>query len=245
MTEGKPSQETGPLELRETAKRLGQAFGLQSAANLSMNAVSTLTAEQLAQHYSWRAVFALAALSSLLALLLGAGIPPMRARAGAELEGAAPAYRALWPVFVCSALLGATYVAFATFHQPYALALGTARVSTFFVGFTAAALTLVSNGYALGEGREAEGLVIVAVEPPPGLEGGRSSGLYQGRARSTNIVASSIEAYVEALNAMLAEPHWAGAAENAGRGRRGATPETHGRRGEIDPDANTDLPWVG
>src|SRR5690349_21810895 len=99
--------------------------------------------------------------------------------------------------------------------------------------------------HALGEGREAEGLVIVAVEPPPGLEGGRSSGLYQGRARSTNIVASSIEAYVEALNAMLAEPHWAGAAENAGRGRRGATPETHGRRGEIDPDANTDLPWVG
>lgn len=99
--------------------------------------------------------------------------------------------------------------------------------------------------HALGEGREAEGLVIVAVEPPAGLEGGRSSGLYQGRARSTNIVASSIEAYVEALNAMLAEPHWAGAAEAAGKGRKSTTPETHGRRGEIDPDAKTDLPWVG
>jgi hypothetical protein len=99
--------------------------------------------------------------------------------------------------------------------------------------------------HALGEGREAEGLVIVAVEPPPGLEGGRSAGLYQGRARSTNIVASSIEAYVEALNAMLAEPHWAGAAEHAAKGRRGSAPETHGRRGELDPEANTDLPWVG
>lgn len=99
--------------------------------------------------------------------------------------------------------------------------------------------------HALGEGREAEGLVIVAVEPPAGLEGARSSGLYQGRARSTNIVASSIEAYVEALNAMLAEPHWAGAAETASKGRKGATPETHGRRGELDPEANTDLPWVG
>jgi 2-isopropylmalate synthase len=99
--------------------------------------------------------------------------------------------------------------------------------------------------HALAEGPEAEGLVIVAIEPPAGLEGGRSTGLYQGRSRSTNIIAASIDAYIEALNAMLAEAHWAGAAEDAGKGRRGSTPETHGRRGELDPDANTDLPWVG
>lgn len=99
--------------------------------------------------------------------------------------------------------------------------------------------------HALGEGRDAEGLVMVAIEPPAGLEGGRSTGLYQGRARSTNIIASSIEAYVEALNAMLAETQWAGAAETAGRGRKASPPETHGRRGELDPDAETDLPWVG
>jgi len=98
--------------------------------------------------------------------------------------------------------------------------------------------------HALAESTEAEGLVIVAIEPPAGLEGGRSAGLYQGRARSTNIIAASIEGYIEALNAMLAEAHWAGAAEAAGKGRR-ATPETHGRRGELDPDAKTDLPWVG
>ena len=72
------------------------------------------------------------------------------------------------------------------------------------------------------KGPEAEGLVIVAIEPPAGLEGARSSGLYQGKARSTNIIAASIEGYVEALNAMLAEAHWAGAAESAGRGRRSA-----------------------
>ena len=99
--------------------------------------------------------------------------------------------------------------------------------------------------HALAESTEAEGLVIVAIEPPAGLEGGRSSGLYQGRARSTNIIAASIEGYIEALNAMLAEAHWAGAAEAAGKGRRGTAPETHGRRAEIDPDAKTDLPWVG
>lgn len=97
--------------------------------------------------------------------------------------------------------------------------------------------------HALAEGPEAEGLVIVAIEPPAGLEGGRSGGLYQGKARSTNIIAASIEGYVEALNAMLAEPHWAGAAERAGSGRR-AVPETHGRRGELDDEAaDHGAPW--
>ena len=97
--------------------------------------------------------------------------------------------------------------------------------------------------HALAEGPEAEGLVIVAVQPPAG-EGPRSSGLYNGKARSTNIIAASIEAYVEALNAMLAEAHWAGAAEMAGRGRKKAAPEPHGRRGELDRDVTDDgAPW--
>jgi LeuA allosteric (dimerisation) domain len=98
--------------------------------------------------------------------------------------------------------------------------------------------------HALAENSEAEGLVIVAVQPPAAAEGERASGLYNGKARSTNIIAASIEAYVQALNAMLAEAHWAGAAESAGKGRRRAT-EAHGRRGELDKDAKTDLPWVG
>lgn len=97
--------------------------------------------------------------------------------------------------------------------------------------------------HALAEGPEAEGLVIVAIEPPAGLEGGRSAGLYQGRARSTNIIAASIDGYVSALNAMLAEAHWAGAAESASKGRR-AAPETHGRRAELDPSASDNgAPW--
>lgn len=96
--------------------------------------------------------------------------------------------------------------------------------------------------HALAENSEAEGLVIVAIQPPAGAEGDRSSGVYQGKARSTNIIAASIEAYIEALNAMLGEEHWAGAAESAGEGRRGAT-ETHGRRGRLDPDAKEPVPW--
>ena len=97
--------------------------------------------------------------------------------------------------------------------------------------------------HALAEGPEAQGLVMVAIEPPAGPEGPRSSGLYQGRVRSTNIIAASIEAYVDALNAMLAEPHWAGAAERAGKGRRAAAPP-HGRRAELDPEATDEgAPW--
>jgi len=97
--------------------------------------------------------------------------------------------------------------------------------------------------HALAEGPEAEGLVIVAVQPPHG-EGPRSEGLYNGKSRSTNIIAASIEAYIEALNAMLAEAHWADAPASAGKGRK-APPETHGRRGELDKEADDSLPWVG
>ena len=97
--------------------------------------------------------------------------------------------------------------------------------------------------HALAEGPEAEGLVIVAVQPPSG-DGPRSQGLYNGKSRSTNIIAASIDAYIEALNEMLAEAHWADAPASAGRGRK-AAPESHGRRGELDKDVDDSLPWVG
>ena len=47
------------------------------------------------------------------------------------------------------------------------------------------------------------------------------AGATRARSRSTNIVAASVEAYIDALNAMLADPAWVGAAEAAGslRGR--------------------------
>jgi 2-isopropylmalate synthase len=137
-------------------------------------------------------------------------------------------------------------------HQWRASAEGNGAVDALFNAVDAALAEVLEGqprltGYdvhALGQGHEAEGLVMVAIEPPAGLEGARSGGLYQGTARSTNIVASSIEAYVEALNAMLAEAHWAGAAESAGQGKRRST-ESHGRRGELDKDVDDSLPRVG
>ena len=75
--------------------------------------------------------------------------------------------------------------------------------------------------HALAEGPDAEGRVSVRIAPPVGADGARADGRYAGEVASTNIVAASVEAYVEALNAMLADSSWAGAAEAAGSRRRG------------------------
>ncbi len=89
--------------------------------------------------------------------------------------------------------------------------------------------------HAIAEGPDAEGLVSVAIEPPA-ADGARGSGRYAASTQSANIIAASIEAYVGALNAMLAEAHWAGAAETAAKRRPARAPQ-HGRRAELNPDA--------
>ncbi len=89
--------------------------------------------------------------------------------------------------------------------------------------------------HALSEGPDAEGEVRVKISPPAAAAGRRASGRYVGTARSTNIVAASIEAYISAIDAMLGESHWAGAPETAGNRRR-ARPH-HGRRAEFDREA--------
>ena len=53
---------------------------------------------------------------------------------------------------------------------------------------------------------------------------------------------ASIEAYIGGLNSILAEAHWAGAAESAGKG---LTTAHHGRRGELDKSAKEDIPFMG
>ncbi len=89
---------------------------------------------------------------------------------------------------------------------------------------------------SMAEGPDAEGLVAVTVRPPASAEGARGTGEYSGSSRSTNIISASIEAYVEALNAMLDEAHWAGVAESAAAGRKGDRPASEGRRAEFDQE---------
>jgi len=91
--------------------------------------------------------------------------------------------------------------------------------------------------HALAEGPDAEGEVRVKIAPPSAASGRRGTGRYTGSARSTNIVAASVEAYVEAVNALLAEEHWAGATEAAGNRRRAATRAGTPQRAELDEEA--------
>jgi len=96
--------------------------------------------------------------------------------------------------------------------------------------------------HSLGEGPDAVGAVTVRIAPPPG-EGERGAGDYLGEASSTNIIAASIEAYIAALDTMLGEAHWSGAAAEAATApgtpaARSAAPVSPGtareRRADLD-----------
>lgn len=91
--------------------------------------------------------------------------------------------------------------------------------------------------HALGEGSDTIGVVTVRVAPPD-VAGARGTGEYGGEARGKNIIAASIEAYVAAINAMLAEAHWEGVADEATGGRRAMSSETaRSRRAQLDEEA--------
>jgi ribosomal protein S12 methylthiotransferase accessory factor YcaO len=79
---------------------------------------------------------------------------------------------------------------------------------------------LAYDVHAVAEGPDAEGRVAVRIGPPSGAAGRRAHGTYSGASQSTNIVAASIEAYIAAINLLLAEAHWAGVTEAAGRRHR-------------------------
>ncbi len=90
---------------------------------------------------------------------------------------------------------------------------------------------------ALAEGPDAACLVSVRIRPPASAKGARGAGEFDGSAQSTNLIAASIEAYVAALNELLDEAHWAGAAEVAAEsvaGSKGTRPASQGRRAEFD-----------
>jgi 2-isopropylmalate synthase len=90
--------------------------------------------------------------------------------------------------------------------------------------------------HAVAEGPDAEGVVSVRIAPSTEAPGERATGEYSGEARSTNIIAASVEAYIEAINGMLAEEHWAGATDAAGNRRRASAAKSRAARAEMDED---------
>ena len=93
--------------------------------------------------------------------------------------------------------------------------------------------------HAVAEGPDAEGRVTVTIAPPAGAAGARAEGRYTGETTSTNIIAASIDAYVGAINLLLAEEHWSGATESAGNRKRARVQphDAKARRAELDEDA--------
>lgn len=92
--------------------------------------------------------------------------------------------------------------------------------------------------HAVAEGPASEGVVTIRIAPPASATGRRAGGHYTGTSRNVNIIAASIEAYIDALNLLLGEAPWAGAIEAAGNRTRNSE-DTPGRepRAELDDDA--------
>ena len=91
--------------------------------------------------------------------------------------------------------------------------------------------TLLSyDVHAVAESPDSEGVVTVRIAPPTSAEGERAAGEYAGEARSENIIAASVEAYIDAIDALLADERWAGATDAAGNRRRAEAEEAAARR---------------
>src|SRR5438552_12747143 len=56
---------------------------------------------------------------------------------------------------------------------------------------------LAYDVHAVAEGPDAEGRVTVRIAPPSGAEGRRGTGSYSGEARNENIIAASVDAYID------------------------------------------------
>ena len=134
-------------------ERLGEAVGLLGASNVVTNALATMLAEHVAGAYGWSVAFETSGALALWALALSTKLRDDRtASAHAAGDRLGPSLRGpLGRVLVAAALMGGTFSAMFTFHQPYVLSLGGRSVSPFFVGFTVTAvLTRVLIG-SLGD----------------------------------------------------------------------------------------------
>jgi MFS family permease len=129
--------------------KLSQALGIFGAGNITMSALSPAIAEPLAARFGWHSAFVVAAMMFAGAFGLTLRVrEPARASLTAA-DGPVPhafahtvqVARKLLPYMIATLACGAAYGAVFTFYQPFVLAQGAEHVSTFFVGFTSAAVT--------------------------------------------------------------------------------------------------------
>jgi predicted MFS family arabinose efflux permease len=125
--------------------QLGRGLAIFGASMLATNALSPAMAEPVAQAYGWSSLFTLAIGWGVLSVVAAFFVPEQRVKSFANDEPRAGALALLASsgarrVVLLMAAAGAGFGAVFTFHQPYALALGIARVSGFFVSYAVFAL---------------------------------------------------------------------------------------------------------
>ncbi len=101
---------------------------------------------------------------------------------------------------------------------------------------------LAYDVHALEEGPSAQGRVTVVLAPPSTAPDERAAGRFTGEAASTNTIAASVEAYLQALNEMLASASWTGVTAAAAEVAAERRAKRRGGQGTIgEPDSGTEF----
>lgn len=125
--------------------RVGQALGLFGGVMIATNALGPALAEWGADTFGWRAVFGATVVAAMLAALLARGLPDphrSRPRAAATTLRRMLGSPGMTRVLCITVLVGWSFASMFTFHQPWALANGYAKVSLYLAGFAAAAMVV-------------------------------------------------------------------------------------------------------
>ncbi len=125
--------------------RLGQALGIFGAVMIFTNAAGPAFAEWASVQTSWPTVFALTAVSALLAALGSRFVPePPRQRGAGPHTTLLQVLRlpGMAPIMIAAALTGWIFGTLFTFYQPWALLQGITRVSDYLVAYAGAAVAV-------------------------------------------------------------------------------------------------------
>jgi predicted MFS family arabinose efflux permease len=128
-------------------QHLGRVLGYYGSGFVLTNAIAPALAEWLAARAGWPSVFGATALLALASVALLAFVREHRVTPHADAEPVPGILHALArPGFArilgIAALAGVAFAAAFTFHQPFALSLGIARVSDFLVAYSIAAVVV-------------------------------------------------------------------------------------------------------
>jgi len=124
-------------------ERLGEAIGMFGLASLIMNGIAPTATEAVAARYGWDPAFALTAVACVIGLGVSlalaetrpASVPGARGTGLLEILGRRRTH--WWGAII--ATIGCAFGVMQTFSQPYALEIGVAEVSDFFIGYAIAA----------------------------------------------------------------------------------------------------------